>query len=165
MAERAVAPGIEHGTLVTACAIGSPTGDNLLGSPGRRRRAAVSSCRRETPDPSAQLAMQETRSRESSPLRAAMEPPVGAFGDVVAALRVIARRHAHDDASPREIRESLRTVTRMARTQGISAAQVIIAAKTAWAAIVDDHTSRDPMAQRARLERLVSLCVDVYYTG
>src|SRR3982751_4860172 len=91
------------------------------------------------------------------------EPPVGSFGDVVAALRVIAHRHACEDVARSEVREGLRVVTRMARIQGLSAAQVIVAAKTAWAALPEVRQRSDVTGQRIRLEQLVSLCVDAYY--
>ena len=91
------------------------------------------------------------------------QPPVGPFGDVVAALQVIARRQAHDDASHAEVLESLRVVMRIARVHGLSAAQVIVAAKAAWCELPEIRQRHDPARSATRLERLVSLCIDAYY--
>ena len=91
------------------------------------------------------------------------EPPATRFGDAVAALRAIVARHFRDEMPEDAVRRDLAPVVRVARACGVTAEQLVIAAKTVWFSW--PAVRQDPMgaSQVRGLERLVSLCVERCY--
>jgi hypothetical protein len=93
------------------------------------------------------------------------EPPATPFGDAVAALRAVVARHFRDDMPEDAVRRDLAPVVRVARACGVTAGQLVIAAKTVWFSWPAVRQDPAGTSQIRGLERLVSLCVERYYAG
>jgi hypothetical protein len=100
--------------------------------------------------------------RTGRPSRTSGEPPATPYGDVVAALRAVLRRHLDAGTPEHEVRRELQAVTRLARSRGVSAERVIVAARAVVREVSEGRPPGDPAANTERRERLISLCVEAY---
>lgn len=69
------------------------------------------------------------------------------------------------DAEPsEELKALLKNIVSEARSRNFRAEQLVIEVKSAWSSLVEASPSRDPEAEEQARSRLISLCIQVYYT-
>ena len=66
------------------------------------------------------------------------------------------------DVAP--LRVALRRVAEESRAQQVRAEQLMIAFKTLWEALPQVREVRDPVSRGKLLERLITVCIEEYYT-
>lgn len=78
--------------------------------------------------------------------------------------RALIQRLQDPTTADGEIREALRAVSRAAQARGVRAEQVVIALKHAWDEYPGVHDAGGREERLRALERLVTLCIEAYYT-
>lgn len=84
--------------------------------------------------------------------------------ELLAALRQALARRLSSREGDGELRSALRDVSREAQRRGLHAEQLVIALKRVWDEIPEVRAAGSREARLRMLERVVTLCIEEYYT-
>jgi hypothetical protein len=94
-------------------------------------------------------------------------PPPTLDAETVAAVRAALTRYAVEGDHTAELRELLMRVAAEARAKGILAERLLVLLKEIWSSLPEvRHAERGSVAQQhALLQRLITRCIEQYYTS
>ncbi len=85
--------------------------------------------------------------------------------EVVRALRSALRRRIAEEPQDGDLRAALQHVSGETRAQGLHSEHVIVLVKQLWGELAEATQHLAPEERRLMLERLVTRCLDEYYSG
>ena len=92
------------------------------------------------------------------------QPPSSRLDDeLLNAVRLALRAHEHDGEHTGALRASLLLVASEARAHNILPEHLLVRLKETWSTLPEVRAMRDATAQARLLERVVTMCIRVYY--
>jgi hypothetical protein len=85
--------------------------------------------------------------------------------EVVRALRSALRRRIAEEPQDGDLRAALQRVSGETRAQGLHGEHVVLLVKQLWGELAEATQHLAPDERRVMLERLVTRCLDEYYSG
>lgn len=86
-----------------------------------------------------------------------------ALGERARMFEPVLRRHAESPLTSTELRRTLRPLVRAARDAGDTIEQLLVVLKRAWGDMPEARRAGTSQERARPLERVVTLCIEMYY--